>query len=119
MSPQEKRHGVMARIRTSDLTIERRTLYHLSYTAREGSLVHCPFLFFEVTSKRMVVKWKHQETIPFNRGTLTFKTEYFGLLAGVFISRLDGVTRLPAETVIEEGWEVTHTLRVSRKQHQC
>jgi hypothetical protein len=34
MSPQEKRHGVMARIRTSDLTIERRTLYHLSYPAR-------------------------------------------------------------------------------------
>jgi hypothetical protein len=34
MSPQEKRHGVMARIQTSDLTIERRTLYHLSYPAR-------------------------------------------------------------------------------------
>jgi hypothetical protein len=33
MSPQEKRHGVLARIRTSDLTIERRTLYHLSYPA--------------------------------------------------------------------------------------
>jgi hypothetical protein len=37
MSPQEKRHGVMARIRTSDLTIERRTLYHLSYPARQSS----------------------------------------------------------------------------------
>jgi hypothetical protein len=35
MSPQEKRHGVMARIRTSDLTIERPTLYHLSYPARQ------------------------------------------------------------------------------------
>jgi hypothetical protein len=35
MSPQEKRHGVMARIWTSDLTIERRTLYHLSYPARQ------------------------------------------------------------------------------------
>jgi hypothetical protein len=34
MSTQEKRHGVMARIRTSDLTIERPTLYHLSYPAR-------------------------------------------------------------------------------------
>jgi hypothetical protein len=33
MSPQEKRHGVMARIRTSDLTIERQTLYHLRYPA--------------------------------------------------------------------------------------
>jgi hypothetical protein len=28
MSPQEKRHGVMARIRTSDLTIKKPTLYH-------------------------------------------------------------------------------------------
>jgi hypothetical protein len=35
MSPQEKRHGVMARIRTSDLTMERPTLYHLSYPARQ------------------------------------------------------------------------------------
>jgi hypothetical protein len=34
MSPQEKRHGVMARIRTSDLRIERPTLYHLRYPAR-------------------------------------------------------------------------------------
>jgi hypothetical protein len=33
MSPQEKRHGVMARIRTSDLTIKRPMLYHLSYPA--------------------------------------------------------------------------------------
>jgi hypothetical protein len=33
MSPQEKRHGVMARIRTSDLTVERPTLYHLGYPA--------------------------------------------------------------------------------------
>jgi hypothetical protein len=31
---QEKRHGVMARIRTSDLTIKRPTLYHLSHPAR-------------------------------------------------------------------------------------
>jgi hypothetical protein len=38
MSPQEKRHGVMARIRTSDLTIERPTLYHVSYPA---FLWHC------------------------------------------------------------------------------
>jgi hypothetical protein len=36
MSPQEKRHGVMARIRISDLTVERPTLYHLSYPARQG-----------------------------------------------------------------------------------
>jgi hypothetical protein len=34
MSRQGKRHGVMTRIRTSDLTIERPTLYHLSYPAR-------------------------------------------------------------------------------------
>jgi hypothetical protein len=34
MSPQEKRHGVMARIRTSDLTIKSPTLYHLSYPDR-------------------------------------------------------------------------------------
>jgi hypothetical protein len=33
MSPQEKRHGVMAQIQTSVLTIERPTLYHLSYPA--------------------------------------------------------------------------------------
>jgi hypothetical protein len=33
MSPQEKRHDVMARIRTFDLTIKRPTLYHLSYPA--------------------------------------------------------------------------------------
>jgi hypothetical protein len=33
---REKRHGVMARIRTSDLTIERRTLYYLSYPASDG-----------------------------------------------------------------------------------
>jgi hypothetical protein len=31
MSPQEKRHGVTARIRTSDLTIKRPIFYHLSY----------------------------------------------------------------------------------------
>jgi hypothetical protein len=40
MSPQEKRHGVMARIRTSDLTIKRQTLYHLSYPARHGYVPH-------------------------------------------------------------------------------
>jgi hypothetical protein len=38
MSPQEKRHGVMAQIRTSDLTIKRPTLYHLSYPARPKGL---------------------------------------------------------------------------------
>jgi hypothetical protein len=39
MSPQEKRHGVMALIQTSDLTVERPMLYHLSYPARHAS---CP-----------------------------------------------------------------------------
>jgi hypothetical protein len=39
MSPQEKRHGVMAQIRTSDLTIERLMLYHLSYPARPFYLI--------------------------------------------------------------------------------
>jgi hypothetical protein len=44
MSPQEKRHGVTARIRTSDLTIERRPLYHLSYPARLSKTV---YIFFD------------------------------------------------------------------------
>jgi hypothetical protein len=35
MSPQEKRH-VMAPIRTSDLTVQSPTLYHLSYPARHS-----------------------------------------------------------------------------------
>jgi hypothetical protein len=35
MSPQEKPRGVMAQIRTFDLTIGRPALYHLSYLARE------------------------------------------------------------------------------------
>jgi hypothetical protein len=39
MSPQEQRHGVLARSRTSDLTIKRLTLYNLSY----------PAMYFQVT----------------------------------------------------------------------
>jgi hypothetical protein len=33
MLPQEKRHGVMAQIQTSELMVYRPTLYHLSYSA--------------------------------------------------------------------------------------
>jgi hypothetical protein len=48
MSSQEKRHDVMARIWTSDLTIKRPTLYHLSY----------PVLCWRK-------KWWHSSLVPY------------------------------------------------------
>jgi hypothetical protein len=46
MSPQEKCHDVMARIRTTDLTIKRPTLYHLSYPARQQMYtIHITFCY--------------------------------------------------------------------------
>jgi hypothetical protein len=55
MSPQEKRHGVMARMRTSDLTIERRTLYHLSYPARHVNYMKQCGLKFSCVCARVLV----------------------------------------------------------------
>jgi hypothetical protein len=54
MSLQEKRHGVMARIRTSDLTIERRTLYHLSYPNFIRDLKQRPFT--AISEKRWKIR---------------------------------------------------------------
>jgi hypothetical protein len=43
LSSQEKRQGVLMRIRTSDLSIQMPTLYHLSYPDETNNNIHSVF----------------------------------------------------------------------------